>query len=415
MPRTLVQTTSEDSPGRGLRPGAPGPEAPAEADGALWQQTSLRLLQRTGGAREGAPTRLPTLATAGDVRELVQYLKKKPEGVSVMEAMVDVRRRVFEPRKVVAYELWGLVRRRDDRLLLTPLGREFARRLAPGARAYRDLLRRTEGYHAALGWVRRQPADTVTHTEVVAFWRELFDGRDAGAEGGDVNEAHAVCFFHLCQAAQLGAATVGKRGQPARLRVDREELEDYFAEGGEGAEGETWPEPRGPRGSEDGDDAQTPSAGGGLQFFVSAGKSSALAAQVETTLALAGNACEVLRRAEPNSLLPSEAEARVMRACDAAVFIVSADDCPPGEAAEPALSQRLLVQIAASVILYEGRVALLWESGLGTPPAFAGLRRFAFSGDVLTWELGIGLLKAAKDFQRARNVRPGEQQQQPLT
>src|SRR5215204_2406411 len=89
--------------------------------------TALRLLTPTKDEPKAAT--LPVLATPGDLREAVQYLKRKPTGVSVVEALADARRRVFEPRKVAAYESWGVVARRGERLLLTRLGREFARTL----------------------------------------------------------------------------------------------------------------------------------------------------------------------------------------------------------------------------------------------------------------------------------------------
>jgi len=88
-----------------------------------------------------------------------------------------------------------------------------------------------------------------------------------------------------------------------------------------------------------------------------------------------------------------------VREADAAVFVVSSEDYRPNESGEHAIRQALLVQIAAAVILYDGRVALLCEAGCCVPPSLSGLRRFAYDDDVLTWEVGIGLLKAAKEFQ----------------
>jgi hypothetical protein len=407
----LLASTAQNSVRRGLADGRGFGVLFAEAAEAgeqerQQQQTALRLLQQTEDD-DAARFNLPTLATAGDVREVVQYLKKKPEGVSVLEAVEDVRRRVFEPRKVAAYELWGLVRRQRGRLLLTPLGREFARRLEPASEAYRSLLRRTEAYDAALRWMRQQRADIITHTEVVAFWQQTLGGPPD--THGQANEGHVVCFFHLCQAAQLGAVTVGKRGQPARLRIDREELADYL----DGAATPSRAESPSDESDADShparshspvvDDEETrpaaPAASESLRIFVSSCGASQLAAQVETTLALAGNECEVFARADADSLIPSEHEARAMRACDAAVIVVSSEECRQDASGEPALRQSLLIQIVAAVILYDGRVALLWESGLPVPESLAGLRRLAFQNDVLTWEVGIGLLKVAREFQ----------------
>ena len=41
-------------------------------------------------------------------------------------------------------------------------------------------------------------------------------------------EAAIVCFFHLCQAADLGTVTMGRRGQPARLRLDPQALDGFL-------------------------------------------------------------------------------------------------------------------------------------------------------------------------------------------
>lgn len=42
----------------------------------------------------------------------------------------------------------------------------------------------------------------------------------------------AVCFFHLCQAAGIGTLMVGRRGQPTRLEINRENLSQFIAESG---------------------------------------------------------------------------------------------------------------------------------------------------------------------------------------
>ena len=72
---------------------------------------------------EGDPAAaLPILATADDAREVVQFLKKKPEGITIIEASDAIRKRLFDPRKVAAYELWGIVSRNGDRMKLSQLG-----------------------------------------------------------------------------------------------------------------------------------------------------------------------------------------------------------------------------------------------------------------------------------------------------
>ena len=65
---------------------------------------------------------LPILASASDVRELVQYLKKKPAGITVVEASDAIKKRLFDPRKVAAYEAWGIISKSGDRMKVNELG-----------------------------------------------------------------------------------------------------------------------------------------------------------------------------------------------------------------------------------------------------------------------------------------------------
>ncbi|HYY43054.1 MAG TPA: hypothetical protein VE775_10005, partial [Pyrinomonadaceae bacterium] len=93
---------------------------------------------------------LPLLATAVDVRGIVQYLSRKPGGVTINEAVDAVKKQVFDPRKVLAYEALGLVARHGDRLKLSPLGHDLGRKLQPVAQVFRTLLDSQAPYRAVL-------------------------------------------------------------------------------------------------------------------------------------------------------------------------------------------------------------------------------------------------------------------------
>ena len=165
----------------------------------------------------------PRLATANDIRELVQYLKRRPEGLNLHDVPQPIKKRIFYPAKIASYEFWGLVSVKRDRITLTELGWQFARRLEPEAEAYRDLLLNTSFYRGALEWVQHERIDLLTQDELAAFWQREFAWVFVNSDERDLCGA-VVSFFHLCQAAELGAMTMGKRGQPARLRVWREVL-----------------------------------------------------------------------------------------------------------------------------------------------------------------------------------------------
>ncbi len=55
------------------------------------------------------------------------------------------------------------------------------------------------------------------------FWREGCPPAFAVDRVEELSGS-VVSFFHLCQAAELGSMTIGKRGQPARLHIWRNAL-----------------------------------------------------------------------------------------------------------------------------------------------------------------------------------------------
>src|SRR5205085_10456988 len=169
---------------------------------------------------------LPLLATANDVRGVVQYLRKRPEGVTLSEAIDAIKKQVFEPAKIAAYEALNLIEQEGNLLKLTPLGWDLARSLEPETRAFCAILGRIEPYHSALVWAQRRQLDYLIHPDVAAYWREHHP-QVLGINTPKMIEANVGCFFQLCQAAALGTNIIGKKGQPTRLRFDREALAAY--------------------------------------------------------------------------------------------------------------------------------------------------------------------------------------------
>jgi len=184
------------------------------------EDRSFRSSPPAAGNETALVEKLPRLATANDVRELVQYLKRRPDGLNLCDVPQPIKKRTFCPPKIAAYESWGLLNRKGDRLSLTPLGWEFARSLEPEARAYRDLLKGSVLYRAALEWIQRERIDLVTKDDLASYWPQEFPWAFANLDDRDIGSA-IVSFFHLCQAGELGVMTIGKRGQPGRLRIWR--------------------------------------------------------------------------------------------------------------------------------------------------------------------------------------------------
>lgn len=353
---------------------------------------------------------LPVMATAGDVRELVRLLKKRSAGVSIVEAMNSEQKRIFDPRKIAAYQFWGIVARDDARLKLTPLGLEIARQLEPEAQIYRTVLDTIAAYRSALEWVFRQGLGLVTHMDVAAFWQEQYaeaiDDRDEKTVEGAV-----VCFFHLCQAAELGTVTIGKRGQPARLHVERSELASYIQPprlpatvemfSGDPPLAQTDPATKGIESSQARERDEKRRAGG-LRLLISHGKKTEIVHQIQVALGLADIAGVVVERKERSAGGEGGPVAEhilyAMRQCDAAIIIVAAEDCSQDQTGGPSLNEEVLVEIGAAFVFYDRRVVLLWDDNVPFPNNLQNLSRCRFEGGGLTWETGVRLMKAITEL-----------------
>src|SRR5689334_7210678 len=166
--------------------------------------------------------RLPVSTSAADIRDFVQYLRRKSAGVVAAEELDRARRRLFDERRLQTYRSLGITEEDDGLLTLTPLGWELARRLEPEIEGFRGLLKRVPPYLAAVKWMHERKLEVVTSTDLLAFWSTVYDldeKHDPEAMRGAVTS-----FFSLCEAAELGTLTLGKRGHTTRLRVDHDEL-----------------------------------------------------------------------------------------------------------------------------------------------------------------------------------------------
>jgi hypothetical protein len=378
------------------------------------ERAALPLREIPRALEETSAQALPVMASAGDVRELVRLLKNRATGLTIVEAMNSEQKRLFDSRKIAAYEFWGIVERAGDRLRLTPLGLQLARQLEPEARIHRTVINNIESYRTALVWVFEQGLDLVTHTEVAAYWQENY--AEAIEEHDEkMTEASVVCFFHLCQAAELGTMTIGKRGQPARLYVERKELAEYLRSTDNPSSSSSVEIFTGSRPSQDQwasvesqsrpeieSVAAAPTAAEGLRLFISHTEKRLIVDQLEVALGLADIPRAVVERrglTETSAAGPvAEHLLQAMRQCNAAIIIVSTDDCSQDQTAEVTLRQDVLVEIGAAFVFYERRVVLLWDESVPVPRRLQGLHRCEFREGRLEWEDAVRLMRAIKEF-----------------
>jgi hypothetical protein len=348
-------------------------------------------------------TNLPILATANDVRELVQFLKKRPSGVCISDVAQPIKKRIFYHKKVAAYEFWGIVSKSGEHLKLSPLGWKFAESLEPEAQIYRRLLAQTTPYWSFLAELHRQQIDVVTHEDVARYWTEHHPGSIILHEGAAAS-GPVVCFFHLCQAAELGTMTIGKRGQPARLRILHDELGSYL--------GQT------PSFDSDALATTGPAAihaqsvvntfGGlkRLRIYISVpSEYLELANQISEILFLDDIDSEIVsRNGSTASGLVSDNALEALRRCHAAIIVVPVgDDCNDLTAQNP-IREPALNEISAAFVLYDRRVVMLTEANAGLPAVFKDLKCCTYEGDTPTWTTFFELLKIVKGFHKQRSA-----------
>lgn len=349
---------------------------------------------------------LAVMATASDVRDAVQYLKRQPEGLTSVEELDAPGRRIFDPRKIIAYELWGILFRIDSRLKLTPLGWDLARSLTPEVQIFRSMMSHIRPYYSVLEYMFRKKLAVVTYLDALEYWLQNYpETLDKGDE--KTLEASVLSFFHLCHAADLGVLTLGRKGQPARLRIHQEELSAFILSEKPTV---TFDAPQ-----DTGRPERKPAAVGGgvlqiapsstskkLRLLISHNSKPNIAHFLEEMLGLIGIESDIIERQSSRSLPLPENTIRAMRRCAAALIIVSGEDFSENQQGEVAINPGVLVEIGAALVHFDHRVELLWDQQEPLPASLSGLSYNGFEGESLTsLEMGLRLIKTVKGFEQS--------------
>ena len=343
---------------------------------------------------------LPILATANDLREVVKFFKHKPHGVSVIEMSSAEPRRVFEARKIAAYEFWGILTRADERFRLTALGEELAKNTEAECAIHRRILRGVPAYRSAVRWIFEQGLKIATFREVADFWTFSGENLDLSPQNEENIEAVIVSFFSLCHAAELGTATVGKRGQPARLSVRLDQLSAFLD-----ASPDESPENAAPpstvfsrekvlRFERSGDEKIA-------TVYISAGRRESETANLRAALELADFASLTFGAGEFENGFLSRARRDAMKQCQAAVFLLDEADCRARANGEIALVCERVTEISVAEALFAGeRVILLWNGAAEMPEAVRAAGFTTLEGDVADWASSVKLVKCLKNLKK---------------
>jgi hypothetical protein len=335
---------------------------------------------------------LPTLATANDLREVVKFFKYRPNGVSMVEVMNAEPRRVFDARKIAAYQFWGILSHSEDRLQLTPLGEELAKNTEIECEIHRRILRSVEAYLAAIGWIYEQKLKIATYLDIANFWQHSPVGMKLSFENEANIEAVIVSFFSLCHAAELGTATVGKRGQPARLSVKLKQVNSFLKSRDEMADFRQPPISVRPNIYH----FEKTTAGNINRVYISGGSYKEAVENLCAALELADfESLAFTAEAREHEFLPAS-QLAAMRQCQAAVFLLDEKDCiRPKE--RVLLRCDRITEISVAQALFNERVIVLWN-GETPPPSLSQTDLNFFTGESLDWETNVKLVKCLKSL-----------------
>jgi hypothetical protein len=349
--------------------------------------------------------------TAEDVEAIVGYLKTKATGATRDDAKAALGSAPVDPRKVNALITWGLVAKDGNKLKLTSLGWELSRASEQKKpELYSRILRALPPYVSAIDWMFHQGFDQVANVALAAHWHEHHPA-DLGTESEETMKMMAVCFFRLCQAAGIGTLRIGRRGQPTRLEINRENLSQFIAESGfetrpireiteEPLEPEAPPVP-GEEGVQEEVPTPTPTPAVEVtkpRVFISHSKNMEIVEQIKTMLELADLEYEVAEEEETTAIPVPDKVLTAMRRCNAAVICVTADEQEKDEDSQQSINENVLIEIGAAFVLYDKKVVLVWDKRLKIPSNLQGLYRCEFEGNELSWATGMKLMKAVSKF-----------------
>jgi hypothetical protein len=344
---------------------------------------------------------LPILTSDEDVQKVIDYFKTKATGNTISEAK-PILGKFLDARKINGYLIWGFLKKEGDKLSLTERGRRLSKSTEK-SKIYKEVIKLIRPYNSCIEWAYYKKFESISNIEVGSYWHEHLS-----SEVGTANETTlkdmAVCFFYVCQAADLGKMIIGRKGQPTRLELNVDNLKSFI-------------EDTIPNGLiEDENDFVTdeehtdsyeeiiekePEKENKYRVFISHGKNMEIVDQIKTMLDLAELEYEIAVEKESVAIPVPEKVLTAMRKCTAAIICVTADAKEEeAEEGDLQINQNVLIEIGAAFVLYDKRVILVWDKRLKVPSNLQGLYRSEIQGGELSWKDGMKLMKTLNEFKK---------------
>jgi hypothetical protein len=331
---------------------------------------------------------LPISATPNDLRNIIRFLKQRPDGISIIEALGEVKKRLLDPSKIATYEQWGIISRQGDWLKLSSLGWEFSKKLGLEADLFRTILDQQEPYRAMLEHACFQRLSLITHDDVAKYWRVNFP-HSLDWQSPKTVESAVVSFLHLCQSAELGTLTIGKRGQPARLSVDFEDLESYLNHDRDAFTETIFEDVHALKHTLTAVAKKHEKS----RLYLSLSEVTAEMMDLKNLLELLGFECHIAERIQQVNDQLTEKSFEPLKTCNAGIIVITEADCSVGMTGNLILSPEIQMEIGAAYLLYDRRIILLRERGIDVPEYWKNITTFELNNSRFDWQQGLALTK----------------------
>jgi len=344
---------------------------------------------------------LPFRATSDDIVTFCAYLQSKPTGATTSEAKAVLDATILDARKVAAYKTLGLVHVDEGtgKMRLTDRGRAVAKdKGARKATPLRSILGEFPAYRAVIDRAVHKGELTVTATDVGAHWHQHF--RSDASDNDEILNQQAICFFQLCEGADLGRLIVGRKGQPTRFEFDEANARAFVD--GSSVQVDTRDHLETEHGN--GDDApatSTPVVARPVELnkriFVTHGKSTKILEQIKRTITSVGLEPVVSVQIETAAKPVPQKVMDDMRQCSAVVIHVGSEaELLDRSGKGWPINPNVLIEIGAAMMHCPNRFVLVVEDGLELPSNLQGLYQCRYKGDGLDFDAVMKIQEALK-------------------
>jgi hypothetical protein len=367
---------------------------------------------------------LPQLTTDDDVEAICEYLKTRPGGISITEAMTTMPRQLFDPQKINAYVVWGFVKKDSDHISLDTLGEDLIN-IAPGHKylVYQKVIFNLAPYKAAVHWMFQKDFSEITNIEVATHWQLNFK---AELGTGDENQmkAMATCFFGICQTAGFGSVSSGRSSGMNKFSISKSALGKYFTEtvmimeqqareafaappikpavevpvAGTEKDPEMAAVDRFDQFKERIGGATGAVPTGDARVYVSFSDNKKLTEQIMTMLEVDKFPYEVGQQKIGIDVPEGEGVSTAMKKCNAGIIFAAPDENVLLPNGQYAMSPASLIELGAAIVLFGSNVVLLCDERVAMPQDLQGFEHYEFSGTELSWNAGVNLMKAVSRF-----------------